>query len=275
MITIERVSDSTHSRSYVNNVSELDPKLHDPMQPPETLSASTVPDNDADIASIHANPLRGKLADIQGNLRRNNALSSAFQNYREILAYLMKKREQIREEVRELARLKRRRRDKKAQEEAIQKKIVTFKKQINELSNKADLNGNKIFTAAGQDMAIFIGNDVVINIPAKNFGVSLTDTDLSEEPNTLFKKIKEQIQAILEYDGFLIGVEEKLESAATLMAFELHDILEVEQHMAKTNMTLEVAKYTLARVMENMRRALQGQAHVSPAEATVLLVNTN
>ncbi len=79
----------------------------------------------------------------------------------------------------------------------------------------------------------------------------------------------------MDFNGFLIGVEEKLESTSTLIAFELHEILKVEKHMAKTNMNLEVAKYTLARVMENMRYALHGQAHVSPAEAAALLINGN
>ena len=275
MITIERITDATYGKSAVNHVSGLNPELQDPMKPPETPAAQTIPDNDAEVASIHPNSLRGKLADIQCALRRNSAFTSAFQNYRRLLALLMEKREQIREQLKELARLKNRERDKKAQQEAIRKKIETFRKQINDLVDNTHFDGNKIFTAAGQDMAISVGNGVVINIPAKDFGISPTDMNSSEDPDTLSKKIKREIQAIVDYDGFLLGVEKKIESFTTLMAFELQDLLEVEENMAEKNMTLELAKFTLARVLQDTRKALHGQANVSPAAATVLLINTN
>ena len=275
MITIERITNATHGRSHINGVSGLNPEFQDPMKPPETPAAPTIPDNDAEIASIHPNSLRGRLADIQCALQRNSAFTSTLQNYRLLLALLIEKREQIREQIKELARLKSRTKDRKAQQEAIRKKICTFKEQINDLVNNTHFDGNKIFTAAGQDMAISIGNNVVINIPAKDFGVGPTDVNLSEEQDTLFKKMKREIQAIMDYNGFLIGVEEKIESFTTLMAFELQDLLEVEEHMAQKNMTLELAKFTLARVLQDMRKALHGQAHVSPAAAAVLLISTN
>ena len=275
MITIERITNATYGKSRINGVSGLNPKLQDPMKPPETPESPTIPDNDAEVASIGPNLLRGQLADIQSSFRRSNVFSSAFQNYRQLLALLVEKREQIREQIKELAQLKSREKDKKAEQEAIREKIATFKKQIDDIVNSTHFDGNKIFTAAGQDMAISFGNDVVINIPAKDFGVSPTDVDLSEGPDMLWKRIEEEIQAIIEYDGFLLGVEEKIESFTTLMAFELQDLLEVEEHMAEKNMTLELARFTLARVLENMREALHGQANVSPTAAAALLVNTN
>ncbi len=275
MITIERITDATYGKSAINRVSGLNPELQEQMKPPETPAAPTIPDNDAEVASIGPNSLRGKLADIQDDLRRNSTFTSTFQNYRQLLALLIEKREQIREQIKELAQLKSKAKDKKAQREALWKKIDSFKEQINDLVNNTHFDGNKIFTAAGQDMAISVGNDVVINIPAKDFGVSLTDVDLSEAPDTLSKKIKKEIQAIMVYNGFLIGVEEKIESFSTLMAFKLQDLLEVEEHMAETNMTLEVARFTLARVLQDMRKALYGQANVSPTAAAALLLNTN
>lgn len=245
------------------------------MKPSETPAAPTIPDNDAEIASIHPDSLRGKLADIQCTLRRNSVFSSALQNYRQLLALLIQLREQLREQLKELARLKRRAKYGKAQQEALWEKIATFKKQINDIVNNTHFDGNKIFTAAGQDMAISVGNGVVINIPAKDFGVSPTDVDLSEGLDTLSKKIEREIQAIMDYDGFLLGVEKKIDSFTTLMAFELQDVLEVEKCIAEKNMTLEVAKFSLARIQQDMNKALRGQANVSSAAAAALLINTN
>ncbi len=275
MITIESIANATYRKSAIDRVSGRNPELKEQMKPSETPAVPSIPDNDAEIASIDPNSLRGKLADIQGALRRNSAFSSALQNYRELLARLMEKREQMREQIKELARLESRAKDKKAQQEALWKKIDTFKKQINDIVNRPHFDGNKIFTAAGQDMAISVGNDVVINIPAKDFGVSPTDVNLSKDVDTLAKKIKREIQELMDYDGFLIGVKEKIDSFTTLMVFELQDILEVEEYMAEKNMSLEVARFSLARVLQDMRKALYSQANVSPATAAALLINTN
>ena len=275
MITIERISNATYGRSEINSVSGMTPELQDPMKPPETPAAPTVPDNDSDISSIHSNLLRGKLADIQGNFRRNNALSSAIQNYRQLLALLQEKREQIREQLKELAHLKRKRRNKKAQDKAIQEKINSYKKQVNDLVNKTHFDGNKIFTAAGQDMTISLGNDVVINIPAKDFSIGPKDVDLSENPDVLLEKEKGASEAIMDYSEFLLDVEKKIGSSTTQMELELGNILEVEQDPAKKDMTMELAKFTTALVLQETRHALQSQAHVTAASAVALLINAS
>ena len=275
MITIERITNATYGKPHINGISGLNPELQNPMKPPETPAVPTIPDNDAEVASIYLNSLRGKLADIQSTIHRNNVFSGALQNYRQLLARLVEKHEQIREQIKELSRLENRGKDKKAQQEALREKIDTFKKQLNDLVNNTHFDGNKIFTAAGQDMAISVGDGVVINIPAKDFGVSPTDVDLSDDPDALSKKIKREIQAIMDYDGFLLGVEEKIESSTTLMEFELQDVLEVEEHMTEKNMTLELAKFSLSRVLQDIHKALQGQANVSPAAAARLLIDIN
>jgi len=274
MIAIESIINATYGRSALNGVFGLNPQLPDRMKPSETPAVPTIPDNDAEIASITPNSLRGELADIQGALRRNNAFSSAVQNYRLLLAYLMEKREQIREQIRELAQLEKRKNDKKAQQEALWRKIATFKKQINNLVDNTHFNGNKMFTAAGRDMAISVGYDVVINIPAKDFGVSPTDVDLTEDVDTLSKKIKRELHELMDYDGLLLEAEEKIGKSTSLVEFELQDVLKVEEYMAEKNMTLEVAKFSLARVLQDMRKALRDQANVGPAAAASLLINT-
>ncbi len=273
MIAIGRVTDVTYGKSTINRVSGPNPAPQYPMKPPEMPPMPTIPDNDADIASINTNPLRGELAAIQSAFRRNIAFTSGLQNYWQLLANLQQKREQISEQVKELARLESKEKDEKAQQ-VFQEKIAAFKQQISDIVNKAPSNGNKIFTAAGQDMAISVGDDGVINIPAKDLGVNLTDVDLSENPDTLLEKVKRAIQDIRDNGEFLLGVRVKIEPFTTLMEFELRDSLEVQEHMAEKNITLELAKCSLARILQDTRKALHGQANVNPA-AAALLLNTN
>jgi len=214
MIPGERIVNATYGKSAVDGVSGLNPGLQEQMKPSETTAAPTIPDNDAEIASIHTNPLRGELADIQSALRRNNVFTGGMQNYRQLLADLIEKHEQIKEP---------------APLESI----------------------------------------------AKDFGVDLADVALSEDSDTLLEKIKRAIREIIENDGFLLGVKEKLDAFTTLMAFDLRDVLSVEEYMAEKNMTLELGKFSLVRVQEDMRKALRGQANVNPDAASALLIDTN
>ncbi len=271
MIAIERITDATYGKSRINGVSGQNPKLRDLMKPPETPAVPTIPDNDAEIASINTNPLRGELADIQGSFRRNSTAISALQNYKQLLANLLERREQIKE----LAQLKNMANDKKDQPQAVWKKIEASNKQINDIVDGAHFVGNKIFTAAEQDMAISVGDDGVINIPAKDLGVNLTDVDLSENPDTLLEKVKIAIQDIMDNGDFLHGVRVKIKPFTTLTEFELRDVFNVEEYMAEKNMTLELAKFSLVRVLQDMPKGLQAQANVSPDAAAVLLINTN
>ena len=275
MIAIGRVTDVTYGKSTINRVSGPNPRPQYPMKPPEMPPMPTIPDNDADIASINTNPLRGELADIQSAFRRNIASTSWLQNYWQLRANLLQKREQISEQVKELARLESKEKDEKAQQQVLQEKIAAFRQQISDIVNKALSNGIKIFTAAGQDMAICVGDDDVINIPAKDLGVNLTDVDLSENPDTLLEKVKRAIQDLIDNGEFLLGVRVKIEPFTTLMEFEFQDALNVEEQTAEKNITLELAEFSLARILQDTRKALHGQANVSPAAAAVLLLNTN
>ena len=74
---------------------------------------------------------------------------------------------------------------------------------------------------------------------------------------------------------FLLGVRVKTEPFTTLMEFEFQDALNVEEHTAEKNITLESAEFSVARVLQDTRKALRGQANVSPAAAAALLINTN
>lgn len=124
-------------------------------------------------------------------------------------------------------------------------------------------------------MTISVGDDGVINIPAKDPGVNLTDVELSEEPDTVLEYVKRSIREIVDNDGFLLGVEKQLDAFSTLMAFELRDVLNVEDNIAEKNMTQEVGKFSLGRVLQDMHKALRGQANVSPEAAAALLIDTN
>ena len=76
MIAIESIANATYGRSAINGVFGMNPQLRDSMKPPEAPAVPTIPDNDAEIAPINPNSLRGKLADIQVSLRRKGVAAA-------------------------------------------------------------------------------------------------------------------------------------------------------------------------------------------------------
>lgn len=86
MIPSERTVNATYGKSAIASVSGLNPGPQEQVKPSETPAAPTIPDNDAEIASIDTNPLRGELADIQSTLRQDNASTSVVQHFKQFLA---------------------------------------------------------------------------------------------------------------------------------------------------------------------------------------------
>jgi len=56
--------------------------------------------------------------------------------------------------------------------------------------------------------------------------------------------------------------------------FSLKQIPEVEQHMAKINKVLELGIYTVARMRDDVVKALRGQANTDPDRALHFLKDT-
>ena len=225
MITIESTLNATYGKSSINDIFGLNPRPQQQMKPPKTLVEPIIPDNDAEIASINTHPLREEFAGIQNNLRRNSIITSEIQNYRQLAAALIERRDQTSDQVKELSQRLRMTKDKTARQQTVRENIRAINKQINDIVENAHFDSNKLVTAAGQD---------------------------SENPDYMLEKVKK-------------------ESFTTLMEFELRDVPTLKEYLAENNMTMAVAKYTMSRVMQDMRQALQSQAHVSSTAAAVLI----
>lgn len=83
--------------------------------------------------------------------------------------------------------------------------------------------------------------------------------------------LREEIEAINSYDGFLLGVQEKIEKFTTQAEFELKQILDVEQSIAEQNSTLEIAKFTLRRIHMEQVKALRNPMKLDPERVLYLL----
>jgi len=91
------------------------------------------------------------------------------------------------------------------------------------------------------------------------------------DPGKLVKKLRDEIKAINSFDGFLIGVHNKIEEFSKHTEFSLDQVLDVEQRMAELHKKLELSKFSLPRVKAEAFKVLRCQGNLGPMRALHLL----
>lgn len=85
------------------------------------------------------------------------------------------------------------------------------------------------------------------------------------------QKVRETIEAIDNYDGFLLGAYEQIDQISSPMQFKLKDILKVEERIDQLDDTLELGIFTIHRIQQEAAKALRGQANIEPENALALI----
>ena len=91
------------------------------------------------------------------------------------------------------------------------------------------------------------------------------------DPGKLQVKLADEIKAINAYDGFLLGVYDKIEKFSRHTEFSLEQVLDVEQRMGELYETLELYRFTLKRIKSQALKALRCQGNLGPQRALHLL----
>lgn len=85
-------------------------------------------------------------------------------------------------------------------------------------------------------------------------------SDVSE----LLMRFRDEVEKIKSFDGFLLGVYDKIENFKPTAEFDLDQVQDVEEHMAKVTSKLELGVFSLARVREEALKALRCQDEPQP-----------
>ena len=94
------------------------------------------------------------------------------------------------------------------------------------------------------------------------------------DPSKLRVKLADEIKAIDAYDGFLLGVYDKIEKFSRHTEFGLEQVLDVEQRMGELYETLELYKFTLKQIRAEALDVLQCQGNLGPQRVLHLLKET-
>ena len=94
------------------------------------------------------------------------------------------------------------------------------------------------------------------------------------DPGKLRIKLTKEIKAINSFDGFMLGVHDKIDKFSRQTEFGLEQILDVEQRRTELYETLELYKFTLKRVRAEASKALRCQGNLGPQRVLRLLKKT-
>jgi len=94
------------------------------------------------------------------------------------------------------------------------------------------------------------------------------------ESSEYVKWLGNEIKEINAYDGFLLGIHDKIEKFKKHTQFTLEQILDVEEYKAKLYENLELYKFTLIRIRAEALKALRCQGNLGPRRVLRLLKET-
>jgi flagellin-like hook-associated protein FlgL len=216
--------------------------------------------NPAAVAIIDE-PLRGRIAEPQQTIRQTAKVISLTQTLEEALAAIGLRLNKMRELAGQPG-------DRVSQ---IRQQLEALASEINDITDITQFNGNKLFGSQGHSIVMGMGNGMIVNIGAKDFSFEIENDSLFEDFKNLFEKIRDEIEAVREYDDSLVSVRNQVQNISAKMQSELEDALNVAAHINEQHASLEVNAYTVSRVLQEGAKALRGQANVDTSRAFKLL----
>lgn len=126
--------------------------------------------------------------------------------------------------------------------------------------------------------------ELIESITAGRFSASMLSENLTEQAeqiessevsptcvysdvSSLLSYFREAVKEIRSFEGFLIGVHDKIEKFLPQAEFDLNQVQNVEDHMANMTARLELGIFSLAHVREEALKALRGQHSSEPQRA--------
>ncbi len=92
-------------------------------------------------------------------------------------------------------------------------------------------------------------------------------SDISE----LLATVRDEIEKINSFEGFFLGVHDKIEKFTMSAKLGLEQILDVEKNMTQQNATSEISVFSVTRVREQALKVLRCQEDLEPEKVLILL----
>ncbi len=143
--------------------------------------------------------------------------------------------------------------------------LAGVQKKVAELSQLAEeIRG-------GRFSAKHIGNKLEADAEDIGNSADMTAGCVYSDVSELLARFKEEIGKIKSFDGFLLGVHDKIERFSPPAEFDLDQVQDVMDHMADVTSKLELGVFSLARIREKALKALRSQDEPQPERVLKLL----
>jgi hypothetical protein len=136
-----------------------------------------------------------------------------------------------------------------------------LEERLRKLGNNVDgFKDNGVLERLKEQIEVFTASSVLENLKK--------EIEALKSSNNGLESLKKAIEAILAFEGFLLGVHEKIDEFTKYVEFRLEQIPGNE-----LNNNLELGKLTISQMREEALRAMQVQAHLDPERVLRFLKN--
>jgi len=148
---------------------------------------------------------------------------------------------------------------------SIEETLAVVKSKVAELRRIAEEIRNGRFSARQTGEKLEADAEHIKN------NADMTERHVYSDVSELLARFKKEIGKIRSFDGFILGVHDKIERFSPPAEFDLDQVQDVMQHMADVTSRLELGVFSLARVREKALKALRSQDEPEPERVLKLL----
>jgi hypothetical protein len=136
-----------------------------------------------------------------------------------------------------------------------------LEERLRELGNNVDsFKDNGVLERLKEQIEGFTASSVLENLKK--------EIEALKSSNNGLENLKKAIEAIIAFEGFLLGIHEKIDEFTKYVEFRLEQLPGNE-----LNNNLELGKLTISQMREEALRALQAQTHLAPERVLRFLKN--
>jgi len=148
------------------------------------------------------------------------------------------------------------------QKAAIDAEFKELAAEINRVAGNTRFNGNNLLGGEGTEISVSLGSGSSIDIVSRNLGLAVSGLDLTTDASGALVAIKEHIQQVSDYRGYLGGQLNRLSKAVAVMDVDIENSMAAESRISDTNLAMEVTAHAASRIRAEMAIAVYSRANV-------------
>ena len=158
------------------------------------------------------------------------------------------------------------------QKAAIEAEFNELAAEINRVAGNTSFNGNNLIGGEGTVIPVALGTGADIEIMSGDLTFDVAGLDLAADAGGVLSTIKESIEQLNKYRGYLGGQMSRLSEATSALNTSIENVMAVESGISDTDIAMEVADSATSRIRAEIALAMQSQNNVMHGTVVQLLM---